>query len=86
MQHIEGLENNKLPGSKEWLTPDRVELSSLTGRLARALDINEAQRAERVRQLAGEYAAGSYRVDEKAVSKAIADEIRTTAHHDSSDA
>ena len=56
---------------------DRVELSDLTGGLARALEAAGRQRPARVERLAEEYAAGRYQVDARAVSRAIVAEMNS---------
>lgn len=61
------------------LASDRVELSELTGGLARILSVSARDRAARVEQLRQEYAAGRYQVDVEALSRKIAAEIRATA-------
>ena len=55
---------------------DRVELSDLTGDLARALQAAGRERAARVERVAEEYAAGRYQVDARAVSRAIVAEMK----------
>jgi flagellar biosynthesis anti-sigma factor FlgM len=57
---------------------DRVELSDLTGTLARAVGADAQARAGRVERLASEYAEGRYRVDSKAVSRALVAEMRAS--------
>ena len=59
---------------------DRVELSDLTGGMARALRADAHQREVRVGQLTDDYTAGRYQVDAKAVSKAIVAEMRASAN------
>lgn len=54
---------------------DRVELSGLAGDMARALQAAGQERAARMERLAEEYAAGRYRVDARAVSRAIVAEM-----------
>ncbi len=53
---------------------DRVELSGTLERLSRALGESGNQRAQRVESLAAVYAAGQYRADPNAVSKAMVSE------------
>ncbi|MCC7176142.1 MAG: flagellar biosynthesis anti-sigma factor FlgM [Bryobacterales bacterium] len=55
---------------------DRVELSGLTGDLARALAASGRERAGRIAELAQEYSSGRYHVDARAVSRAIVAEMR----------
>ena len=57
---------------------DRVELSGLTGGLARALEADASQRQVRVEKLADDYTAGRYQVDSMAVSKAMVAEMRAS--------
>ncbi|HTT65335.1 MAG TPA: flagellar biosynthesis anti-sigma factor FlgM [Bryobacteraceae bacterium] len=59
----------RVPGS-----PDRVELSDLTGKLAAILAGQQATRAARVQSLAQEYASGGYSVDAREVSRALVSE------------
>jgi anti-sigma28 factor (negative regulator of flagellin synthesis) len=61
------------------LASDRVELSELTGGLARVLGIEARQRAEQVEQLRQEYAAGRYQVNVAELSRKIAAEMRAGA-------
>jgi hypothetical protein len=53
-----------------------VELSALTGEVARALETAARGRAARIEQLAGDYAAGRYQPDPLAVSRAMLQETR----------
>ncbi len=65
-------------GPNSWMNPDQVQLSGLLERLGEAIRTADRQRAGRVEQLAGQYAAGSYQVDSRAVSRAIIAETRAT--------
>ncbi|MCL5746472.1 MAG: flagellar biosynthesis anti-sigma factor FlgM [Acidobacteria bacterium] len=53
---------------------DRVELSSLAGRLSYFLEAGAQARASRVSQLAADVQGGRYRVDSAAVSRAMLDD------------
>jgi anti-sigma28 factor (negative regulator of flagellin synthesis) len=55
---------------------DRVEISDLTGGLARALQASSAERAGRVEQLQRSVSEGRYRPDSVATSRAIVAEMR----------
>ena len=58
---------------------DRVELSDLFSRLARAIQKGAASHAQRIEQLAQALERGTYAVDEMAVSRAILESaLRTT--------
>jgi hypothetical protein len=50
---------------------DQVELSDLTGRLARALQADAARRVNRVQELSKNYQAGLYHTDPTALSRAL---------------
>lgn len=50
---------------------DHVVFSSALGRLSKAISADDAQRSNRVRELAAQYASGGYRVDAAAVSRAM---------------
>lgn len=58
---------------------DRVELSELTGGLARLMASAAQERAERVERLRQDYEAGRYRVEIPALSRKIAAEMRASA-------
>ena len=66
----------KLTEGRSAAGADRVEISDLTGDLARALEAAGRERSGRMAQLAQEHAAGSYQVDARAVSRAIVAEMR----------
>ncbi|MGQ9634498.1 MAG: flagellar biosynthesis anti-sigma factor FlgM [Bryobacteraceae bacterium] len=67
-------------GEPRWgLASDRVELSELTGGLARMLSLAAQQRAEHVERLRQDYAAGRYQVNIAELSRKIAAEMRTSA-------
>lgn len=67
-------------GEPRWgLASDRVELSELTGGLARMLSLAARQRAERVENLRQDYAAGRYQVNVAELSRKIAVEMRASA-------
>src|SRR5579863_3702936 len=53
---------------------DRVELSSLTGALARTLTADAQQRADRVASLAGQFQSERYTADAKAASRGLVNE------------
>lgn len=53
---------------------DRVELSSLAGRLSYFLEAGAQARASRVSQLAEDFQAGRYQVDSAAVSRTMVDD------------
>jgi flagellar biosynthesis anti-sigma factor FlgM len=57
--------------SKSATGADRVELSGLSGRVASALKADSADRAAHVSRIAEAVRSGSYKVDAKAVSKAL---------------
>jgi hypothetical protein len=59
---------------------DRVELSDLTGGLARTLQASATERANRIEQLGRDVSAGRYRPDPAAVSRAIVAEMRAAGH------
>ena len=59
---------------------DRVELSDLTGGLARALQASASERAARVERLGQDVSEGRYRPDPAAVSRAIVAEMRAAGH------
>ena len=61
---------------------DRVELSDLTGALARALSSAASERASRMEQLGREVERGSYQVDSRALSRAIVAELRAAGHNE----
>lgn len=61
---------------------DRVELSDLTGGLARALSNGASERASRMEQLGREVERGSYQVDSRALSRAIVAEMRAAGHNE----
>jgi anti-sigma28 factor (negative regulator of flagellin synthesis) len=50
---------------------DRVELSTLSGSVARALEADAQQRQARLEKLSTDYAAGRHQVDARTISKAI---------------
>jgi anti-sigma28 factor (negative regulator of flagellin synthesis) len=58
---------------------DRVELSGLTGGLGRALQAAASERTARVEKLSRQYALGNYDVDSKALSRAMASQMRAAA-------
>jgi len=67
-------------GDPRWgLTSDRVELSELTGGLARLLNAAARERAERVESLRQDYAAGRYQVNVAELSRKIAAAMRAGA-------
>lgn len=66
-------------GPNSSLNSDQVQLSGLLERLGEAIHTADRERAGRVEQLAGQYAAGTYQVDSKAVSRAIIAEARAAA-------
>ena len=53
---------------------DRVELSSMLGRLSQAINAYSTQRAERVQALTAEYQAGRFRPDSQVTSRALVTE------------
>jgi anti-sigma28 factor (negative regulator of flagellin synthesis) len=55
---------------------DRVELSDLTGGMARTLQASATERANRVEQLGRDVSEGRYRPEPIAVSRAIMAEMR----------
>ncbi len=59
---------------------DRVELSHLTGGLARALAEGSRERTSRVQQLTQAVAEGSYQTDPRAMARAILAELRSAGH------
>jgi len=63
-------------GPDSWLNSDQVQLSGLLERLGKSLHTADSQRAGRVEQLAGQYAAGTYQIDSREVSRAIIAEAR----------
>jgi anti-sigma28 factor (negative regulator of flagellin synthesis) len=70
-QELARLAESKARDTQGAAGADRVELSDLTGGLARALEADASQRRARVEGLAADYAAGRYQVDARAVSQAI---------------
>jgi anti-sigma28 factor (negative regulator of flagellin synthesis) len=75
-QEIERQGESKATGSHSSSSSDQVQLSELISGLGRALETAGTERANRMEQLAGEYAAGRYQVDSRAVSRAIVAEMR----------
>jgi hypothetical protein len=70
-QELDRLNASKQAESRLTGTADRVEISALTGGLARTLEAYEKSRASRVESLAQSYAAGQYQAEPRAVSRAI---------------
>jgi anti-sigma28 factor (negative regulator of flagellin synthesis) len=58
-------------GSRTGASTDRVEISSLSGRIADASSASAAAQANRVSQLAALYSSGRYQVDSSALSRAM---------------
>ena len=58
---------------------DRVEVSSLTGRIAQAMQASSTERSERVASLTAQYRAGEYHPDAAAVSRAMVGESLAAA-------
>ena len=52
---------------------DSVQLSGFSGKVSQSLQTAAADRAQRVSQIAAAVQSGTYKVDSKAVSKAIVD-------------
>jgi len=75
-QQIERSNESKPVESRSAGNADRVELSALTGDLARTLEAAGRERADRKERLAEEYAAQRYQVDARAVSRAMVAEMR----------
>jgi anti-sigma28 factor (negative regulator of flagellin synthesis) len=75
-QGVERLQDARSPDSRPGTSSDLVELSELTGGLAKALEASSAARTARIEKLARDYALGNYRVDSKAVSRAILAEMQ----------
>ena len=65
------LENGTKSGAARAGAQDRVEVSSLAGRVSGALDASATLHAARVERLASLYASGAYTVDARKVSHAI---------------
>jgi hypothetical protein len=61
---------------------DRVELSGLTGGLARALSDSASERAGRMEQLDRAVARGSRQADARALGRAILAEMRVAGHNE----
>lgn len=82
------LQELKRPGAS-WLHEagsgsgaDRVELSDLTGALARALSSAASERASRMEHLGREVERGSYQVDSRTLSRAIVAEMQAAGHNE----
>jgi hypothetical protein len=60
---------------------DRVELSDLTGGLARALSNSASERVGRMEQLDRAVARGSHQADPRALGRAIVAEMRSAGHN-----
>ncbi|MFB3776045.1 MAG: flagellar biosynthesis anti-sigma factor FlgM [Bryobacteraceae bacterium] len=75
-QEIERLNEPRQAESRSTGGSDRVELSNLTGGLARALEAIAQQKASQVERLAQDYASGRYQVDAREVSRAMVAEMR----------
>jgi anti-sigma28 factor (negative regulator of flagellin synthesis) len=58
-------------GSKIGVATDRVELSSLSGRIADASSASETAQASRVQQLGALYSSGRYQPDSMATGRAL---------------
>jgi len=74
-QQVERSNESKPAEGRSAGSTDRVELSDLTGDLARAMQAAGRERAGRMERLAQDYAAGRYQVDARAVSRAIVAEM-----------
>lgn len=75
-QEVERLNESRQAESRPASGHDRVELSRLTGGLARALEVMAKDKASQVERLAQDYASGRYQVDAREVSRAIVAEMR----------
>ena len=67
--HASPSAGTRSPGSE-----DRVELSSMLGRLSQALSDMGSQRSARVHALAGQYQSGQYRPDSMAIAHGLISE------------
>jgi len=81
-QEVERLNESRQADSRSTRNADHVELSTLTGGLARALEASAQKRAGQVERLAQEHAAGRYQVDAREVSRAIIAEMRAAGAGD----
>jgi hypothetical protein len=81
-QEVERLNEPRQADSRPSGNADRVELSTLTGGLAHALEVLELRRTNQVELLAHEYGAGRYQVDAREVSRAMITEMRAAGAGD----
>jgi hypothetical protein len=85
---ISNLQELKRPGesrpyeARSGSGADRVELSDLTGGLARALSNSASERVGRMEQLDRAVARGSHRADPQALGRAIVAEMRVAGHNE----
>ncbi|HSW51467.1 MAG TPA: flagellar biosynthesis anti-sigma factor FlgM [Bryobacteraceae bacterium] len=75
-QEVERPNESRQAESRATGGSDRVELSSLTGGLARSLEASAQQKAGQVERLSRDYASGRYQVDAREVSRAMIAEMR----------
>ena len=63
-------------GSGSSVSPsgDSVQLSGLSGRVSEGLETQAATRAQRVNRIAAAVQSGTYKVDSKAISRALIDQ------------
>ncbi len=66
------VDTNSSGGSSSASGADRVDLSSITGRISQAMQTVAAQSAQRVSQLRQDFQAGSYRPDVPQLASALA--------------
>ena len=85
---ISNLQELKRPGesrpyeARSGSGADRVELSDLTGGLARALSNSASERVGRMEQLDRAVAGGSHQADPSNLSRSIVAEMRSAGHNE----